>query len=150
MADRAVDVQVVRASLSDDAIDLATHEALVAEAAGGAAGAVVGFVGAVRNHDAGREVTRLVYSAHPSAPTVLTEVVGEIAGAGNGVWAVAVSHRVGELAIGDVAFVVAVAADHRRAAFELCAQLVDEVKARLPVWKHQFFGDGSDEWVGSA
>ncbi|MGC4962670.1 molybdenum cofactor biosynthesis protein MoaE [Gordonia sp. DT218] len=150
MSEGAAGVAVVRASLSDNEIDLASHEALVVEAAGGAAGAVVGFVGAVRNHDGGHEVTRLVYSAHPTAPTVLSDVVGEVAGAADGVRAVAVSHRVGELAIGDVAFVVAVAADHRRAAFELCARLVDEVKARLPVWKHQFFGDGSDEWVGSA
>ncbi|WAC54315.1 molybdenum cofactor biosynthesis protein MoaE [Gordonia sp. SL306] len=150
MPEWSVGVQVVRASLSDNEIDLASHEALVVEAAGGAAGAVVGFVGAVRNHDGGHEVTRLVYSAHPTAPAVLSDVVGEVAGAAAGVRAVAVSHRVGELAIGDVAFVVAVAADHRRAAFELCARLVDEVKARLPVWKHQFFGDGSDEWVGSA
>jgi len=80
---------------------------------------------------------------------VLDEVVGEIVKDAQ-VRAVAVSHRVGDLVVGDAAFIVAVAADHRRAAFEICARLVDEVKARLPVWKHQFFVDGSDEWVGSA
>ncbi|AZG45604.1 molybdenum cofactor biosynthesis protein MoaE [Gordonia insulae] len=148
MPDRVA--RVVRTSLSESAIDLADHEASVVDAAGGSAGAVVGFVGAVRNHDGGRDVTRLVYSAHPTAPTVLAEVVETIAAEATGVRAVAVSHRVGDLAIGDVAFVVAVAADHRRAAFETCARLVDEVKAQLPVWKHQFFGDGTDEWVGSA
>ncbi|MEE3849314.1 molybdenum cofactor biosynthesis protein MoaE [Gordonia sp. LSe1-13] len=141
---------VVRAELSDSAIDLAEHEALVTAAAAGSAGAVVGFVGAVRDHDGGRHVTRLVYSSHPTAPDVLREVVGAIATEARGVRAVAVSHRVGDLAIGDVAFVVAVAADHRQAAFATCALLVDEVKAQLPVWKHQYFGDGSDEWVGSA
>ena len=57
---------------------------------------------------------------------------------------------IGTLHIGDAALVAAVAADHRQAAFETCALLVDTVKARLPVWKHQFFGDGSEEWVGSA
>ncbi|MGC4935819.1 molybdenum cofactor biosynthesis protein MoaE [Gordonia sp. DT30] len=141
---------VIRAAVSADPIGLAEHEALVVEAAGGHAGAVVGFVGAVRDHDGGREVTRLSYSAHPTAPQVLADVVAEIAAGADGVRAVAVSHRVGDLEIGDVAFVVAVAADHRKEAFTLCARLVDEVKARLPVWKHQYFGDGRDEWVGSA
>ena len=64
--------------------------------------------------------------------------------------AIAASHRVGTLHIGDAALVAAVAADHRGAAFETCARLVDTVKARLPVWKHQFFADGTDEWVNSA
>lgn len=141
---------VVRAELSELPIRLDDHEQAVAEAAGGTSGAVVGFVGTVRNHDRGHHVTRLVYSAHPTAPAVLAEVVGEIAARATGVRAVAVSHRVGDLSIGDAAFVVTVAADHRRAAFETCALLVDEVKARIPVWKHQIFADGTDEWVGSA
>lgn len=151
------DVDVVRADLSAEPITLAGHERMVTEAAGGGAGAVVGFVGAVRDHDGGRPgVTLLSYSAHPTAPEVLrrvvTEIAGEAAGSadGGGVRAVAVSHRVGDLRVGDVAFVVAVAAEHRGPAFALCARLVDEVKAQLPVWKHQFFADGSDEWVGSA
>jgi molybdopterin synthase catalytic subunit len=141
---------VARADLSDSVIGLPEHEALVAAAARGAAGAIVGFTGAVRDHDGGRGVTRLSYSAHPTAQQVLEDVVAEVAAAADGVRAVAVSHRVGDLDIGDVAFVVAVAADHRRAAFETCSTMVDEVKARLPVWKHQFFSDGRDEWVGSA
>ncbi|MAU84841.1 molybdenum cofactor biosynthesis protein MoaE [Gordonia sp. Z-3] len=143
-------VQVVRAALAAEPIALGEHEDLVTRAAGGRAGAVVGFVGAVRNHDGGREVTRLDYSAHPTAPDVLRQVVEGVVTQMAGVRAVAVSHRVGDLAIGDVAFVVTVAADHRRAAFETCSELVDQVKAQLPVWKHQHFGDGSDEWVGSA
>ncbi len=77
-------------------------------------------------------------------------MVHEVAGQADGVRAVAASHRIGDLRIGDAALVVAVAADHRRAAFETCALLVDTVKARLPVWKHQFFADGTDEWVNSA
>lgn len=146
----------VSTALSEEPINLAAHEATVARAAAGAAGAVVGFVGTVRDHDGGRGVLTLDYSAHPSAPGVLDQVVGEIVarvsdaqGAAK-VRAVAVSHRIGHLTVGDVAFVVAVAADHRRAAFDLCALLVDEVKAQLPVWKHQHFADGTDEWVGSA
>ena len=77
-------------------------------------------------------------------------MAAEIAADSEGVRAIAVSHRIGTLEIGDAALVAAVAADHRRAAFETCALLVDTVKARLPVWKHQLFADGSDEWVGSA
>ena len=138
---------VVRAELTEHVIALAEHEALVSHRA---AGAVVGFVGAVRDHDGGRSVTRLEYSAHPTAQQTLAEVAAEIAANATGVRAIAVSHRIGTLDIGDAALVAAVAADHRRAAFETCASLVDLVKARLPVWKHQLFVDGSDEWVGSA
>jgi molybdopterin synthase catalytic subunit len=138
---------VVRVALSADVIDLAEHEALVGHRA---AGAVVGFAGVVRDHDGGRHVTRLEYSAHPTAEQTLIDVADEIVRGCHGVRAIAVSHRIGTLHIGDAALVAAVAADHRQAAFETCALLVDTVKARLPVWKHQFFGDGSEEWVGSA
>jgi molybdopterin synthase catalytic subunit len=138
---------VLRADLTEHTIELAEHEGLVAHQA---AGAVVGFAGVVRDHDGGRTVTRLEYSAHPSAPQTLADVAAEIAAECAGVRAIAVSHRIGALAIGDAALVAAVAADHRQAAFDTCARLVDRVKARLPIWKHQFFADGSDEWVGSA
>ena len=138
---------VLRAELDAQPIVLADHEALVAHRA---AGAVVGFGGAVRNHDGGRSVTRLEYSAHPTAAQVLADVAAEIARDASGGRAIAVSHRIGTLEIGDAALVAAVAADHRAAAFATCALLVETVKARLPVWKHQFFVDGSDEWVGSA
>jgi molybdopterin synthase catalytic subunit len=133
------------ARLTTDPLDVAEHEAAVAHPA---AGAVVSFVGVVRDHDGGRGVTRLVYEAHPSAEATLVEVAAEIAKEPT-VYAVAVSHRVGELAIGDVALAAAVSTAHRAEAFALCARLVDEVKARLPVWKHQHFADGTDEWVNS-
>lgn len=139
--------RIVRAAVTDQVILLAEHEHLVANAA---AGAVVGFVGIVRNHDGGREVLRLEYSAHPHAEQVLFEVLAEIAAASPGVRAIGASHRIGRLEIGEAALVAAVAADHRAAAFGTCARLVDTVKERLPVWKHQFFADGTDEWVNSA
>lgn len=139
--------EVVRVALTDTPISLTDYEALVAH---DAAGAVVGFSGIVRDHDGGRSVTRLEYSAHPSAQQVLADVAAEIAAESVGVRAIAVSHRIGTLHIGDAALVAAVSADHRRAAFETCARLVDTVKERLPVWKHQIFADGTDEWVGSA
>ncbi|KWX65652.1 molybdenum cofactor biosynthesis protein MoaE [Mycobacterium sp. NAZ190054] len=138
---------VLRAVLTDQPIDSTEHEKLVAHHA---AGAVVVFAGVVRDHDGGRGVTRLEYSSHPSAEQTLAEVAAAVAAESQGVRAIAVSHRVGVLHIGDAALVAAVAADHRGAAFETCARLVDRVKERLPVWKHQFFADGTDEWVNSA
>ena len=138
---------VLRADLTEHPIEVGEHEGLVADAA---AGAVVSFAGVVRNHDGGKDVVRLEYSAHPSASQTLADVVAEVAAGAEGVRAVAVSHRVGDLRIGDAALVAAVAADHRAAAFQTCARLVDAVKERLPVWKHQVFADGSEEWVNSA
>lgn len=138
---------VVRAAMTDHPIFLAEHEELVGHQS---AGAVVGFVGMIRDHDGGRRVVRLEYSAHPSAFQVIGEVVADVARRSSGVRAIAASHRVGALHIGEAALVAAVAADHRQAAFATCAELVDTIKARLPVWKHQFFDDGTEEWVGSA
>jgi len=139
--------RIARAAVTGDPISLAEHERLVAHAS---AGAVVGFAGVVRDHDGGRAVLRLDYTAHPHAEQTLFEVLGAIAAAAPGVRAIAASHRVGPLQVGDAALVVAVAADHRGAAFATCASVVDGIKDRLPVWKHQFFADGTDEWVNSA
>jgi molybdenum cofactor synthesis domain-containing protein len=138
--------RVVLAQVTDEELSVDEHARLVADAA---AGAVVTFGGVVRNHDHGRTVTSLHYEGHPTAGDVLARVVSEVAGRRSGVRAVAVSHRIGALEIGDVALACAVSADHRAEAFATCADLVDEVKAQLPVWKHQWFADGTDEWVNS-
>ncbi|MFI7596476.1 molybdenum cofactor biosynthesis protein MoaE [Actinoplanes sp. NPDC049681] len=131
------------AEVGEAPLDLAAHEKAVADPR---AGAVVSFQGVVRDHDHGRGVTLLEYEGHPSAATVIREVAAEI-GADPDVYAVAVSHRVGTLEIGDVALVAAVSTAHRAAAFAACARLVDEAKARLPIWKRQVFTDGTEEWV---
>ena len=136
-----------RAQVTADRITLAEHEGWVAHVS---AGALVGFGGIVRDHDGGRAVRRLAYSAHPSAGDLVAMLAERIAGQSPGVRALAVSHRVGELEIGDEALVCAVAADHRGQAFDVCRELVEAVKAELPVWKLQVFGDGSEEWVGCA
>lgn len=133
----------LRSALSDQPLDVRVHEEFVARPAGGAS---VVFCGVVRDRDAGREVVELEYEAHPTAAAVLAEVAADFAAAPD-VLAVAVSHRVGRLSVGDVALVAAVSAPHRREAFDICARLVDEVKHRLPVWKRQVFADGTDEWV---
>jgi molybdopterin synthase catalytic subunit len=132
-------------AVSGEPLDPAAHERAVADPS---AGAVVMFQGVVRDNDHGRGVTVLEYEAHPSAGAVLAEVAAEIA-ADPQVHAVAVSHRIGTLAVGDVALVAAVSSAHRAAAFAACARLVDLVKERLPVWKRQLFVDGTEEWVNS-
>jgi molybdopterin synthase catalytic subunit len=115
-----------------------------------AAGGEVLFVGTVRDHDAGHGVTGLSYSAHPSAETELRRVAGEIAVKYPEVIGLAAVHRTGDLAVGDLAVVVGVSCAHRAEAFHACHALIDELKATVPIWKHQRFTDGSDEWVGSA
>lgn len=111
-------------------------------------GAIVTFDGVVRDHDGGRGVERLEYSAHPAAGAVITEVAREIAERYPDTL-VAVAHRHGPLGIGDSALVCAVAAPHRKQAFVACDELVDTVKQRVPIWKHQLFDDGESEWVGA-
>ena len=133
----------VIAIVTAEPLDLAAHERAVAHSA---AGAVVSFAGVVRDHDEGRTVLELEYEAHPSAAAVLAEIAAEFA-ADPDVYAVAVSHRVGRLDIGEVALAAAVSTAHRAAGFAACARLVDEVKERLPVWKRQLFADGTEEWV---
>ena len=118
----------------------------LAAVGGSASGAVVVFSGVVRDHDGGRSVVALEYEGHPSAAGVLEECRAQIA-AEPLVHAVAVSHRIGALTIGDSALVAAVSAAHRAEAFAACARLVDLVKDRLPIWKRQVFPDGTDEWV---
>jgi molybdopterin synthase catalytic subunit len=137
------EVAVRLVGISDEPLTTERHEAAVEHAE---AGARVVFCGVVRDHDSGRGVVELEYLGHPSAERVLTEIAERFA-AEPDVLALAVSHRVGTLAVGDIALVAAVATAHRREAFEICGRLVDEVKSTLPIWKRQVFTDGSDEWV---
>ncbi|WP_181421602.1 molybdenum cofactor biosynthesis protein MoaE [Curtobacterium sp. MCBD17_030] len=111
-------------------------------------GAVVTFAGVVRDHDGGKGVTALDYERHPSAGDVIASVARTIAEQHPEV-RVAVLHRVGALGIGDVALAAAVASGHRAEAFAACAALIDLVKEQVPIWKHQRFADGSDEWVAA-
>ena len=97
-----------------------------------ASGAVVVFIGVVRDHDHGVGVDALDYSAHPSALDRRLAAV----------------HRIGALTVGDLAVVVAASAPHRGEAFAAARDLIDTLKAEVPIWKHQGFADGSTEWVG--
>lgn len=113
------------------------------------AGGISLFLGAVRDHDHGRGVLRLSYSAHPSAAAELRKVAEKVA-ASFDVRALAAVHRVGELAVGDLAVVTAVACAHRGEAFEACRMLIDELKQSVPIWKQQWFSEGDSEWVNGA
>jgi molybdopterin synthase catalytic subunit len=126
---------------------LSADEVLAAVADPTAGGTTL-FVGTVRNHDADRPVTALTYEAHPEALNRLREVAEKVA-ADPLVTALAAVHRTGDLAVGDAAVMVAVAASHRDAAFVASRRLIDELKAEVPIWKHQRFSDGTTEWVGA-
>lgn len=112
-------------------------------------GAVVTFDGVVRDHDNGKSVAKLKYEIHPTSETLLQEITHEVAQRHETIRC-AVMHRYGEILIGESALAIAVATPHRREAFQVCAELVDEIKSRMPIWKHQIFSDGSDEWVNFA
>jgi molybdopterin synthase catalytic subunit len=111
------------------------------------AGGVCLFVGTVRDHDHGEGVEALDYSAHPQAAETARALAERLAADGRSV-RIGVVHRVGRLEIGDIAVVVGVSAEHRGEAFDVCRALIDEFKATVPIWKHQRFDDGRDEWVG--
>ncbi|MEU1393077.1 MULTISPECIES: molybdenum cofactor biosynthesis protein MoaE [unclassified Nonomuraea] len=113
-----------------------------------AAGGTAIFIGTVREQDHGKPVTRLSYSAHPSAPDELRRVAEKVA-ADFPVTAMAAVHRVGDLGLGDTAVIVAVASPHRDEAFKASRRLIDDLKAEVPIWKHQVFADGETEWVGA-
>jgi molybdopterin synthase catalytic subunit len=127
--------------------ELSVDEVRAAVAAPSAGGIAL-FVGAVRDSDHDQGVAGLSYTAHPSAEAELRRVAEAIAEK-FGVVAVAAVHRVGDLAIGDLAVVVAVSCPHRAEAFDACRALIDELKASVPIWKHQHFTDGTSEWVGT-
>ena len=138
--------QVRHVDVGEGRIDPDLLRATVADPA---AGATVLFTGDVRDNDHGRSVISLAYEAHPSAKDVLAEVAQEIAERFE-VIAVAVVHRHGPIPMGESALVAAVSARHRGDAFAACMALVDLTKERIPIWKHQVFSDGTDEWVNCA
>jgi molybdopterin synthase catalytic subunit len=154
--------EVVRAVLSAEPISV---DQAIAAVESDTAGAVVSFSGVVRNHDGGKAVERLSYSAHPTAHQVMADVVARLVAEQNAageeaagetsagkavqpvrIWA---AHRIGMLEIGDPALVCAVSASHRGQAFAVCSELVDRIKEQVPIWKEQFFADGTVEWVGA-
>jgi molybdopterin synthase catalytic subunit len=113
-----------------------------------ASGGLSVFVGRVRDHDHGLGVRGLEYSAHPTAIDALRRVCADVAEQYD-VHAVAAVHRIGRLTVGDIAVVVATASAHRGTSFDASRALIDTLKAEVPIWKHQLFADGTEEWVGT-
>ena len=140
MSDKVRLVAVRDQPLSVDEVVDAVHDR--------AAGGLVVFVGTVRATDHDRDVDRLDYEAHPSAEQQMWQVAEAVAARFPAV-AVAATHRVGSLQIGDIAVVVAASCPHRGEAFEAARALIDDLKATVPIWKHQLFSDGGEEWVGT-
>lgn len=136
---------VRRAQISSEPLDVAAH---LAEVESARVGAVASFIGTVRDHDpdAASPVVALEYSAHPDAAATLHDLALRAIGSTGAV--VAVSHRIGRLAVGDAAVVIAVGTAHRAEAFEICRELIEEIKRELPVWKRQVEADGHTEWKG--
>ncbi len=142
---REVSTAVRLVDLRETPLDVAE---VVAALDDDASGGLTLFVGRVRDHDGGKGVTGLDYSAHPTALDRLREVCERVAEEYD-VQGVAAVHRIGTLGIGDIAVVVATTAAHRGEAFTASRALIDTLKGEVPIWKHQRFGDGSEEWVGT-
>jgi len=139
----AADGVAVLAILSETPLDAELIERFVISRENGA---LVTFRGIVRDHDGGRSVRALDYTAHPDALRFLQETCQTIAEQTG--LRIAAAHRTGALQIGDTALVAAVAAPHRAEAFAACEALVDLIKQTVPIWKRQHIEGGKNEWVG--
>ena len=137
-------MSVAHARISAQTLSADAHIAAVTSVRDGA---VATFIGQVRDHDPSvtGEVTHLEYSAHPDAEAALALIAAEVA---QGEVTLAVTHRIGLLAVGDAAIIAAAAAPHRAEAFDACRALVERVKAEVPIWKREVLADGSHTWVG--
>ena len=134
----------IATGITDEPLD---SGALIDSARRDTCGAVASFIGVVRNHDGGESVDAIEYSSHPSSQQILRDIVMEFKDR-PGVHRIVAWYRVGRLEIGEDAMVVAVAAEHRAQAFRAVETIVEDVKAKLPIWKKQELTDGSHNWSG--
>ncbi len=138
---------MIHTDVGPGVIDPAEVLARVGDATDGAA---LLFLGVVRNHAEGRAVRGMRYDAYEAmARAVLAEIAAE-AGERLGSERLAVVHRTGDLAIGDVSVAIAVSSPHRAEAFDASRYVIEEIKKRLPVWKKERYVDGESEWVKGA
>ena len=133
-----------RFGLSEVAFDIAPLRARLVSSR---AGAYASFEGWVRDHHAGRAVTGLRYEAYAELAEKEGEAILAEALQRFEISAAACVHRVGDLAIGDLAVWVGVSAAHRGPAFDACRWILDEVKSRVPIWKHERYADGEATWL---
>lgn len=131
-------------SLHETALDVAALRAPLAHAQ---AGAYASFEGWVRDHHGGRNVTGLHYEAYASLAQAEGEKVIAEARSRFDIIDIRCAHRIGDLAIGDLAVWVGVTAAHRDAAFAACRYVIDEIKSRVPIWKHERYAEGDATWL---
>jgi molybdopterin synthase catalytic subunit len=137
----------IHTAITEQPLDVADAYARVADPA---CGGVTVFTGVVRDHHDGAAVTGLTYEAWPDrAEDELAAVAAEVAASHPSVRALVAVHRLGALAVGDVSVVVAASAPHRDASFAAARALIDLLKQRVPIWKHEHLADGSSRWPGS-
>lgn len=130
--------------------DPISAETVLAHVGSDADGAVCVFVGVVRDHNDGRAVQGVHYTAYDAmAGKVLGEIAAEAA-ARAGDARVAVVHRTGELVVGEASVAVAVSSPHRAQAFDACRYIIEEIKVRVPVWKEERYADGDATWLEGA
>lgn len=132
-----------RAALTDQPIDVAAAERSVANAE---CGAVLMFLGTVRNHHGGRPVRLLTYSAYrPMAVANLQRIVSDLEAAGDRL-KVAIVHRLGDVPLGEPSVVIAVASPHREAAYHASRTALERLKKEVPIWKREHYADGEVAW----
>ena len=127
--------------------DPLSADQLTAEVQTTADGAVVLFIGLVRDNHQGKTVVALEYEAYPELAVREMRALSEAIAAEYGLHGIGIRHRTGRLAVGEVSVIIAVAAAHRAEAFAACAEALDRLKATVPVWKKEWYTDGS-AWIG--
>ncbi|MEO7042267.1 MAG: molybdenum cofactor biosynthesis protein MoaE [Gemmatimonadaceae bacterium] len=135
-----------RTAIVTAAIDVA---AIVDEVRGAPQGAIVTFIGTVRNSSGTRTVTGLEYSVYAEmANREMTDILHEALALASGAEIVAV-HRVGNLDVGEICVMIAASHAHRAAAFDACRYTIEGIKKRVPIWKRERYADGSTQWVAA-
>ncbi|CEM22339.1 unnamed protein product [Vitrella brassicaformis CCMP3155] len=125
-------------------------ESVIQQVEDGSCGAVASFMGTTRNHSGGKEVTALDYEAYaPMAEKTIAEVCAEAQAKWPQVRRIAVEHKLGSCPIGQSGVNIAVSSAHRADAMDCCRYVIDEIKARAPIWKREIYADGS-EWRENA
>ncbi|KPM48363.1 molybdenum cofactor biosynthesis protein MoaE [Jiulongibacter sediminis] len=138
-------VENIEIILSNEPLSLSVCQSFVEDPA---AGGIVHFVGAVRNHTKGKTVIRLDFEAYEPMAISEMQKIAEQAIQKFGVMKIAIHHRVGTLEIGELPVIIAVSSAHRKAAFEACQYCIDTLKETVPIWKKEIFEDG-EVWVSA-
>jgi molybdopterin synthase catalytic subunit len=135
---------VIRVGITSESFDI---QRLISGFASEEDGALLLFLGVVRNHNEGREVAGLEYEAYEEMGEAVLEEIAREAQEGCGSDRILVQHRVGVLEVGGVSTVIAVATPHRAEAYEASRYIIEEIKKRLPVWKKENYVEGDSQWV---